>query len=129
MPHTVQLTDQTQVFLKLLMYKVKYLLDKTSLYTLYCSLVLPYLNYCCDIWANNYYARNRNIIVLQKKAIRIVDQVPYKSHTNEIFKKYRLLKFQDIVKVITCLIMYKAKHNLLPHCLNNIFTLNTGCTR
>ena len=112
-----------------IMYKVKYLLDKTSLYTLYCSLVLPYLNYCCEIWANNYYARIRNIIVLQKKAIRIVDQVPYKSHTSEIFKKYRLLKFQDIVKVSTCLVMYKAKHNLLPRRLNNIFTLNTGCTR
>ena len=48
-------------------YKVKYLLNSEYLYTLYCSLVLPYLNYACEIWGNNYESRLNGIIILQKK--------------------------------------------------------------
>ena len=32
------------------MYRVRHLLNKTALYHLYCTLILPYLNYCCEAW-------------------------------------------------------------------------------
>ena len=70
-----------------IMYKAKYLLTKSALYTLYCSLILPYLSYCCEIWGNTYTSRLKNVIILQKKAIRIVDQLPFRSHTSAIFRK------------------------------------------
>ena len=112
-----------------IMYKVKYLLTKSALYTLYCALILPYLNYCCEIWGNNYFSNIKNIVILQKKAVRIIDQAPYRAHTNIIFKKYTLLKFSDIVKLSSCIIMYKAKNNMLPCRLTKLFDINTGKTR
>ena len=33
-----------------IMYKARHLLSNDSLYTLYCSLFLPYINYCSEIW-------------------------------------------------------------------------------
>ena len=36
------------------MYRVKHLLTSSALYPLYCSLILPHLNYCCEIWGNTY---------------------------------------------------------------------------
>ena len=37
-----------------IMRRIKYLLINSALYSLYSTLVMPYLNYCCDIWGNAY---------------------------------------------------------------------------
>uniref|UniRef100_A0A672HHM4 Reverse transcriptase domain-containing protein n=1 Tax=Salarias fasciatus TaxID=181472 RepID=A0A672HHM4_SALFA len=57
--------------------KVKYVLDYKSLRMLYCALVLPHLSYCLEIWGNNYTSTIKPLIILQKRAIRIVHWVGY----------------------------------------------------
>ena len=57
---------------KAIRYRVKDVLNKKALYTLYCSLILPYLNYACEIWGNTYTSRLQPLVNLQKKVIRIV---------------------------------------------------------
>ncbi len=111
------------------MYKAKFLLDKSALYTLYCSLILPYLNYCCEIWGSNYFSRIKNVIIMQKKAVRILDLASYRAHTSEIFKKYKLLKFVDIVNMSICITMFKAKNKLLPIGLMHMVAINENVTR
>ena len=91
-------------------YKVKHILDNNSLHTLYCTLILPYLSYACEIWGNTYPTRF-NIV---KKAIRIIDKAKYRDHTDLLFSKYNCLKFHDLVNFKTLKIVYKAKHYLLP---------------
>ena len=39
------------------MRRVKWLLNESALYTLYCSLIRPYITYCCEIWGNTYKNR------------------------------------------------------------------------
>ena len=39
------------------MNRVKHCLISSALYSLYCTLILPYLNYCCEIWGNTYKSR------------------------------------------------------------------------
>ena len=43
----------------------KNILKSNTLYSLYCTLILPYFQYCCTIWENNYKCR---IEKLQKTA-------------------------------------------------------------
>ena len=31
--------------------------SKSALYMIYCTLVLPYISYCCEIWGNTYKTR------------------------------------------------------------------------
>ena len=40
--------------------------------------------------------------------------VEYRTHTSHLFKKYRILKFRDLIEFNSCMIMYKASNNLLP---------------
>ena len=40
-----------------IMHRVKHLLINSTLYSLYFTLVMPYLNYCCEIWGNTYKSR------------------------------------------------------------------------
>ncbi len=62
--------------------KSRHTLDHKTLHILYCSLVLPCLNYCVEVWGNTYNSSLYILHILQKKAIRIVHNVGYGEHTN-----------------------------------------------
>ncbi len=55
-----------------ILYKVKDFLNEKSLYNLYCSLVVPYISNCVEVWGNTYKTNTNLIFMLQKRAIRIV---------------------------------------------------------
>ena len=57
--------------------KTRQALNYSSLYTLYCTLITPYLNYCVEVWGNTYRTNLQPICIMQKKAIRIVNNVGY----------------------------------------------------
>ena len=63
--------------------------------TLYCSLVLPYLQYCNIVWAKTYPTNLDKILKLQKRAIRIVANVGYRDHTQPLFSKFKLFGVYD----------------------------------
>ena len=44
-------------------------------------MILPYLNYACDIWNNTFEMRLTNLIVLQKQGMRLVDEGNYKENS------------------------------------------------
>ena len=65
----------------------------------------------------------KNVLLLQKKWIRIVHKANYLDHTKP-FSLSKYLPFNELVKYSTLLLMYKAIHNLLPHNVQNIFEIN-----
>ena len=103
------------------MYRMKPMLNQKSLYMLYCSLVLPYMSYCVEVWGNNYKTAIKPIVLLQKKAIRLVSKSEYYAPTNPLFIDLQTLKLEDLVEFSTALIMYKAHNHLLPTCIQELF--------
>ena len=101
--------------------KAKLVLDHKSLRMLYCSLVLPYLTYCAEVWGNTYISTIHPLLILQKKAIRVIHGAGYRDHTNSLFLQSKLLKFRDLVELKTTQIAYKAKNNLLPGNIQKLF--------
>ena len=88
---------------------------------MYNTLILPHLSYCCEIWGNACNSRVNDIMLLQKRAVRIIDKVGIRDHTTPIFKKYKILKFNDLVDFQLCIFMHKASNNVLPKkCTNSI---------
>ena len=67
------------------MYRGRHILTNTALYNLYCTLILPYLNYCCEAWGNTYKSRIQPLYIIQKKAIRICGNLGYRSHARPLF--------------------------------------------
>lgn len=106
--------------------KAKHALDHKSLRTLYCTLVLPYLIYCVEVWGNNYMTTIHPLLILQKKAIRIIHGAGYRDHTNSLFLQSKLIKFKDMVDFHTAQILFKAKNNLLPENIQTLFTGREG---
>ena len=48
------------------MYRCRLLLNRSSMHILYCSLFLPYLTHCVEIWGNTYPIHINGIILLPK---------------------------------------------------------------
>ena len=81
-----------------ILHRVKEFLPSVILKTIYNTLVYPYLNYGIETWYGApQYARD-SVNVLQKKAIRAINDLPYNAHTSEYFKSGRVLKLLDIYK-------------------------------
>ena len=47
-------------------HKASRLLNTPALYALYCTLFLPYLNYCAEVWGNTYKSNILPLIMKQK---------------------------------------------------------------
>ena len=105
------------------LYKFKHIFDHNALRILYCSLILPYLTYCVEVWGNSFKSHLAKIEIIQKRAVRIICGARHLEHTSKLFGDLKLLKFTDIIKHRTLLFMYKAYNNLLPVNLQKMFTV------
>ena len=94
--------------------RIKHKVPKSCLLSLYYSIIYPHFNYCVIVWGAASKTLINKIILLQKKALRIIDRAHYLSHTTPIFKKYKLLQFYDIYKYYCTSFVFKYKYNLLP---------------
>ena len=106
-----------------IIYKSSFCLTRFALRTLYFALVYPYLNYCVTIWGSTYSINLNRLILLQKKVIRILNNVSFDAHTSPLFKSLNLLKFKDIYLLNLGKLMFSYKNNLLPQSFNNYFPL------
>ena len=101
--------------------KAKHMLNLKALHTLYCALILPYLNYCVEVWGNTYKSSLKMICTLQKRAIRMVHNVGYLEHTNSLLLMSHILKCMDLVTFRSLQMVFKARHSLLPRNLQKLF--------
>ena len=104
-------------------YKANCLIDRNGMYILYCSLFFPHLSYCCEMWGNTYTTDIRGITILQKRVIRLLCGVKRLEHTSILFQQLGVLKFVDLVKIKTAIIMFRAFHNenvIWKTCLNHM---------
>ena len=60
--------------------------------SLYTTLILPYLNYGILAWGNPSKTLIDRILILQKRALRIIHNVYFRSHITTYFYKTKLLK-------------------------------------
>ena len=61
------------------------------------------------------------IRILQKRAIRLIDNSKATSHSDPLFIKYNILKINDLVDFNQAIFMYKYTNKLLPAYFENIF--------
>ena len=103
------------------MNKLKHFVPIRILHTLYCTLILPYLNYGVLIWGNTCKSYLDKLVKLQKWAIRTVSCSHYRSHTGPIFAKFNMLTVTDMYTLELGTFMYKYTVNELPSSFKDYF--------
>lgn len=109
--------------------RVKHILSTRNMYTLYCSLILPYLQYCCLIWGNTYRRRLNPLIRIQKKIVRVVCKKPYLTPTSPLFYELKVLKLVDLIDIETLVFMFKVYNGQVPNTMLNMFVKNKNVHR
>ena len=62
--------------------------------------------------------------ILQKKCMGIINFADFNSHTNRLFYRDKLLKFEDIIKFAQMRLIFDYKFDYLPKDLTNLFHEN-----
>ena len=83
-----------------------------------------YLSYCCLVWAQNC-GTVQQIIILRKKAIRIINFQPRNFHASPLLKQNSILKYQDKICLENILFISKSLNNLSPPIFNTWFSFSS----
>ena len=96
-----------------LLFIIRNYVNKHILRTIYFSIFDSHISYANLIWGQNLHAVSR-IVILQKKALRIMNFQSRDSHSSLLFKSNRILKLEDKILIDNILFISKSFSNLLP---------------
>ena len=104
--HTAQISKKISKSLGILN-RVKYILPRKILVTLYRTMIHPYLSYCNIIWGGASLLALNRLICLQKRAVRLITCSYFRAPSNPIFDKLGILKLQDVYKYEILMFVYQ----------------------
>ena len=87
--------------------KLRHFVNKDILLSVHYGIFYSHLAYLCLVWSQAKFSLNR-ITLLQKRAIRILHSAAYRDHTSPLFRRYKVLKFVDIVSLENCIFANKC---------------------
>jgi len=100
--------------------RVKNILPHDILKSLYFSLVQSHLMYGIQAWGSSIHINK--IESIQKRAIRIINNKVYNSHTDPLFRQNNILKVRDLYQFQNALFAHDYKHITLPRSFRTYFT-------
>jgi hypothetical protein len=104
--------------------QVKKVLPYNCLKTLYYSLIHSHLSYGILAWGNAAQSNLQHTIILQKRALRIIHNAKFNSHTDPLFQHSRVLKLHDIYEYQSVLFIFDLINGKLPPSFDTVFTFN-----
>ncbi|KAJ8027459.1 hypothetical protein HOLleu_32608 [Holothuria leucospilota] len=101
--------------------RLRHLLPKHVLLTLYNTLILPYLSYCNVVWGSTFPTRIQPLFVLQKRCMRLITNKHRLYHSNPLFVKLRTLSIYNLNRYYTNIFMYNWLHDNCPLIFKDYF--------
>ena len=78
------------------MFSLKDIIPPRCLRIIYFSLIQSYIQYCLPIFGATFDTHIEPLRILQKRAIRIINNASYHAHTDPLFFKSNILKIDDL---------------------------------
>ena len=104
-----------------LLFRMRKYVSLKILRSIYFAIFDSYLCSCCLAWAQNR-STIQLIVILHKKAGRIINLQPRNSHTSPLFKQNLILKFEDKICLENILFVSKSLNNLTPSVFSTWFS-------
>ena len=84
----------------------------------YNAFILPHLTYCSSVWALRSKSQMDTLFLLQKRAVRLVFNAPFASHTLELFRRSAILPIMFAIKIKKLCLVYKCLYEMAPNYLS-----------
>ena len=105
-------------------YRIRNSLPLKAKINFYYSFIYPYLSYGVIVWGATSANHLNNLIIQQKRFIRLLADCSYLEHTTPLFSRLKLLKFTDIYMYNVSIYMYSNQTNEDFQNQHQIFTRN-----
>ena len=102
----------------------KNFLSDNALKTLYFSIFHCHLIYALLAWGTANKTALEPVIKKQKNAVRIVARAAYNAHTEPLFKKLEILRFEDLYVSNQLQFVRSYQYGKLPHSFDGTWVLN-----
>ena len=99
-----------------IMSRLKSFIPKQVMKTIYYAIFHPHINYHILAWGS----KSDHLFLLQKKAIRIMNNEHFLQHTDPLFKQSNILKTHHLYELAQVKFYYKHLSNQLPPYLQSI---------
>ena len=111
-----------------LLLKIRNYVNTETLTNIYFAIFDSHLIYSCIVWAQNINTVRR-LIVLQKKALRIMNFKDQLFHSNPLFSLNNILKFGDKITLENIIFISKSINRQAPFIFNDWFTYSRNLHR
>ena len=102
--------------------KIKHYIPHVMLKSIYCGIAYPHLIYCVTIWGNTSKISLHKIQVQQNRITKVLNNAPtFRVKLTLIYNQFPILKLDKVFTLEVSKIMYLAKENKLPSCLQSYF--------
>ena len=106
-----------------MLYKARHFVQSDDLMTLYHALFSSHLTYGCQVWGQNMNTHTKKLSRLQNNALRITQFEARDAPVNQLYYDLKILKLQDIVKVLNLVLVHNALDKTSPECFHDYFEL------
>ena len=101
--------------------KARHYVPDLELKNIYHAIFSSHIMYGSQVWTTKLISVTEKIYRLQKAAMRIMTFSEFRAHSEPLFKKLEILKFQDSIVVNNCSFVYDYLNNKLPRSFINTF--------
>lgn len=105
-----------------IIHRVRNQLTQKALLNVYFTLCYPYMMYCVSVWGCTWPSFLKEVIVAQKRIIRIMCHKGKYDHTEELIKKLHLLYFPSVQKYFLLLAIFKSLHRNNENSEGSVFS-------
>ena len=109
------------------MFKVKNFFPKNVLTLIYHAMFNSHLLYCITIRTSTFSTHLNSIRILQKKAVKLLAGIHWRHSSSSGYKSLSVLKFDDIIKLQSALLVHRHFNKKLSTDLQNCFTNVNTC--
>ena len=111
-------------------YKLRSRFPPSAMRILYFAFVYPHIIYCLEIYANTYKSYLKDLIILNNKILRIVQNQDIKTKIVHLYRNFHTLPVDMLFNMQILLLMFKYKYYLptLPPALHNFVISKAQCT-
>jgi hypothetical protein len=89
------------------LYRIRDLIPKTVLTKIYYSMIQSCFQYCIESWGSAYVTNLKPLLLLQKKAVRIITFSSWNEHTENLFKSLNILPLIKLYQLNICIMVFK----------------------
>ena len=101
--------------------KARHYVPNLELKNIYHAIFSSHILYGSQVWTTKLNSVTGKISRLQKAAMRIMTFSEFRAHSEPLFKKLEILKFQDSITVNNCIFVHDYLNNKLPESFTNTF--------